>query len=143
MSKYINSISYVLGGLKGGADLKSVLIVDDQPGIRLLLEELLQKEGYAVSSAANGQQALKKIKNKQPDCVLLDMKMAGMNGIEVLKEIIKNWPNIPVFMMTGHSELELMKEVLEIGALKYFTKPFDIFEVRDAVNDLFTERQLR
>lgn len=123
--------------------MKSVLIVDDQPGIRFLLEELLQKEGYAVSSAANGHQALEKVKNKQPDCILLDMKMAGMNGTEVLKEIMNSWPGIPVFMMTGHSELELMKEVLEIGALKYFTKPFDIFEVRDAVNDLFTERQLR
>jgi len=129
--------------LKGGADLKSVLIVDDQPGIRLLLEELLQKEGYSVSSAANGQQALEQMKSKQPDCVLLDMKMAGMDGTEVLKEIMNRWSEIPVFMMTGHAELELMKEVLEIGALKYFTKPFDIFEVRDAVNDLFIGRQLR
>ena len=123
--------------------MKSVLIVDDQPGIRLLLEELLQKEGYAVSSAANGHQALDKVRKKQPDCVLLDMKMAGMDGTEVLKEIMNSWPGIPVFIMTGHSELELMKEVLEIGALKYFTKPFDIFEVRDAVNDLFIGRQLR
>ncbi|MCZ2258723.1 response regulator [Sporosarcina sp. G11-34] len=123
--------------------MKSVLIVDDQPGIRLLLEELLQREGYEASSAANGHQALEKMKNKQPDCVLLDMKMAGMDGTEVLTEIMNSWPEIPVFMMTGHGELELMEKVLEIGALRYFTKPFDIFEVRDAVNDLFTGQQLR
>ena len=123
--------------------MKSVLIVDDQPGIRLLLGEVLQKESYAVIFAVNGQQALDKIKNKQPDCVLLDMKMAGMDGIEVLKEIMKSWPDLPVFMMTGYDELELMNEVMEMGASKYFTKPFDIFEVRDAVNDLFIECQLR
>lgn len=117
--------------------LESVLIVDDQPGIRLLLNELLQREGYAVRLAANGLQALQEVSKEQPDCILLDMKMAGMDGIEVLEKIMKSWPEIPVFMMTAYDELELIDEVLAMGALKYFTKPFDIFEVRDAINGLF------
>ena len=117
--------------------MRSVLIVDDQPGIRLLLNELLQREGYTVRLAANGLQALQEVNKEQPDCVLLDMKMAGMDGIEVLEKIMKSWPEIPVFMMTAYDELELIDEVLSMGALEYFTKPFDIFEVRDAVNGLF------
>ena len=117
--------------------LRCVLIVDDQRGIRLLLEELFKREGYVVKLAANGLEALQEIKREQPDCVLLDMKMSGMDGIEVLEKIKKDWPNVPVIMMTAYGELELTNRALELGAVKYFTKPFDIYEVRDAVSEIF------
>lgn len=117
--------------------MKSVLIVDDQPGIRLLLEELLQREGYLIKLASNGLQALQEVKREQPDCILLDMKMTGMDGVEVLEKVTYDWPEIPVIMMTAYDELELIDKVMEMGAVKYFSKPFDIFEVRDAVNSLF------
>ena len=114
--------------------MRSVLIVDDQPGIRLLLEELFQRENYSVRLAKNGVEAFKEIGEEQPDCVLLDMKMSGMDGTDVLKRIKKEWPAVPVIMMTAYGELEMTEEAIELGAEKYFTKPFDIFEVRDAVN---------
>ncbi|SUI99083.1 Sporulation initiation phosphotransferase F [Sporosarcina pasteurii] len=114
--------------------VRNVLIVDDQQGIRLLLEEVFKKEGYGTKSAANGGEALQQVKNEQPDCILLDMKMPGMDGIDVLRQLKKEWPEIPVIMMTAYEELKLVEHALEIGAEKYFTKPFDIFEVRDAVN---------
>lgn len=114
--------------------MRSVLIVDDQPGIRLLLEELFKRENYSVRLAKNGLEAFKKIGEEQPDCVLLDMKMAGIDGTEVLKRIKKDWPDVPVIMMTAYGELEKIEEVLALGAEKYFTKPFDIYEVRDTVN---------
>lgn len=117
--------------------MKGVLVVDDQTGIRLLLNEVLKREGYTVRLAANGLQALQEVNKEQPDCILLDMKMPGMDGIEVLREIMKSWPEIPVFMMTAYENLELIDELLAMGAVEYFTKPFDIFEVRDAVNGLF------
>ena len=82
-------------------------------------------------------EALQEVKMKQPDCVLLDMKMNGIDGIEVLKRIRKDWPEIPVIMMTAYGEMKLIEEALELGAAKYFTKPFDIYEVRDAVNEIF------
>ncbi len=114
--------------------MRSVLIVDDQPGIRLLLEELFRRENYSVRLAKNGVEAFKKIEEEQPGCVLLDMKMAGIDGTDVLKRIKKDWPDVPVIMMTAYGELEKIEEVLALGAEKYFTKPFDIYEVRDTVN---------
>lgn len=114
--------------------MRTLLIVDDQPGIRMLLEELFQREGYEVKLAANGLEALQEVEREPPDCVLLDMKMSGMNGIDVLKKIKRDWAEVPVIMMTAYDEVELTEQALEKGALKYFTKPFDIYELRDAVN---------
>lgn len=116
--------------------MKTVLIVDDQPGIRLLLEELFIHEQYNTQSAANGGQALRKVEENPPDCILLDMQMPGLDGIEVLKRIKVHWPEIPVIMMTANEELEKVEQAMDLGSVKYFTKPFDIFAVRDAVNNL-------
>ena len=117
--------------------MKSILIVDDQPGIRLLLEELFRREKYTTKTAKNGLEALKQVEECKLDCVLLDMKMSGMNGIDVLKSLKSNWPQLPVVMMTAYDDRELINEALEIGAVNFFVKPFDIFEVRDVVNALF------
>lgn len=113
--------------------MKRLLIVDDQPGIRLLLNEVLKKEGHVTYLAANGVEALK-YAEEEMDCVLLDMKIPGMDGIEILRRLKEKWPQLPVFMMTAYGELEVVQEALDLGAIRYFTKPFDIFEVRDEVN---------
>jgi two-component system response regulator (stage 0 sporulation protein F) len=115
-------------------NVKRLLIVDDQQGIRLLLNEVLKKEGYVTYLAANGAEALRYAEEESMDCVLLDMKIPGMDGIEILKCLKEKWPQLPVFMMTAYGELDVVQEALELGAIRYFTKPFDIFEVRDAVN---------
>ncbi|WP_432363650.1 response regulator [Sporosarcina sp. UB5] len=121
--------------------MKSLLIVDDQAGIRLLLNEVFTKEGFEARLAANGAEALQSVREKEPDCILLDMKMPGINGVEVLKRLKKDWPHIPVIMMTAYGEFELPIEAIENGAEKYFTKPFNIYEVRDAVNDILRRRE--
>ncbi|WP_341301571.1 response regulator [Lysinibacillus sp. FSL H8-0500] len=114
--------------------MKRLLIVDDQQGIRLLLNEVLKKEGYTTYLAANGVEALKFANEQEIDCVLLDMKIPGMDGIEILRRLKEKWPKLPVFMMTAYGELDVVQEALKLGAIRYFTKPFDIFEVRDEVN---------
>ncbi|WP_082332719.1 response regulator [Lysinibacillus contaminans] len=116
--------------------MKRLLIVDDQQGIRLLLNEVMKKEGYATYLAANGIEALSFAEEHEMDCVLLDMKIPGMNGIEILKRLKEKWPGLPVFMMTAYGELNIVQEALSLGAIRYFTKPFDIFEVRDEVNKI-------
>ncbi|MGE7690678.1 response regulator [Lysinibacillus sp. NPDC097214] len=116
--------------------MKRVLIVDDQPGIRLLLNEVLKKEGYGTYLAANGMEALKYAEEEEINCVLLDMKIPGMDGIEILRHLKERWPQLPVFMMTAYGELDVVQEALDLGAIRYFTKPFDIFEVRDEVNKI-------
>lgn len=115
-------------------DKKKVLIVDDQNGIRILLMEVFSTEGYTMYQAANGKIALEIVENDVPDLVLLDMKIPGMDGLEILKHIKEMNPSIKVIMMTAYGELDMIKEATELGALMHFTKPFDIDEMRVAVN---------
>ncbi len=110
-----------------------ILIVDDQYGIRVLLCEVFQAEGYLTYQAANGKQALSIAKEHQPDLVLLDMKIPGMDGIEILKRLKSLDEHIQVMMMTAYGELDLIEEVMRLGALTHFTKPFDIEELREKV----------
>ncbi len=113
---------------------KKVLIVDDQNGIRVLLLEVFSSEGYSTFQAANGKIALEIVKKESPDLVLLDMKIPGMDGLEILKHIKAIDPAIKVIMMTAYGELDMIKEATDLGALMHFTKPFDIDEMRMEVN---------
>lgn len=115
-------------------DNKKVLIVDDQNGIRILLVEVFSVEGYQTYQASNGKAALEIVRNEFPDMVLLDMKIPGMDGLEILKQIKQIDESIKVIMMTAYGELDMIKEASDLGALMHFTKPFDIDELRIAVN---------
>ncbi|WP_108668831.1 response regulator [Peribacillus acanthi] len=112
---------------------EKLLIVDDQFGIRILLNEVFQKEGYKTFQAANGIQALDIVTNQAPDLVLLDMKIPGMDGIEILKRMKKLNPDIRVIIMTAYGELDMIQEAKDLGALTHFAKPFDIDDMRKAV----------
>lgn len=116
-------------------DNKKVLIVDDQNGIRILLVEVFSVEGYQTFQASNGKIALEIVRNELPDLVLLDMKIPGMDGLEILKHIKQMDESIKVIMMTAYGELDMIKEASDLGALMHFTKPFDIDELRIAVNN--------
>ncbi|GMA50885.1 response regulator [Alicyclobacillus contaminans] len=113
---------------------KKILIVDDQFGIRVLLQEVLHHEGYTVLEAPNGPKALELVRAEAPDLILLDMKIPGMDGLEILRNIRKMKVCTKVIMMTAYGELDLIQEAMEMGALAHFTKPFDIDELREAVN---------
>lgn len=110
-----------------------VLIVDDQPGIRRLLVEVLHEEGYAVMEAANGYDGLQKARDHHPALILMDMKMPGMDGIETLRELRRLGIGDRVIMMTAYGELDLVTEAKEIGAADYITKPFDIVALCDMI----------
>ncbi|MGD6794059.1 response regulator [Metabacillus indicus] len=112
---------------------EKILIVDDQYGIRILLNEVFQKAGYQTYQAANGFQALEIVDKHKPDLVLLDMKIPGMDGIEILKRMRVVEPDIRVIIMTAYGELDMIQEAKDLGALTHFAKPFDIDEIRDAV----------
>ncbi|KAA0565952.1 MULTISPECIES: response regulator [Bacillaceae] len=112
---------------------EKILIVDDQFGIRILLNEVLQKEGYQTFQAANGIQALEIVDQHSPDLVLLDMKIPGMDGIEILKRMKQKDADIRVIIMTAYGELDMIQEAKDLGALTHFAKPFDIDDIRQAV----------
>lgn len=112
---------------------EKILIVDDQYGIRILLNEVFQKEGYQTFLAASGFQALEIVEKHSPDLVLLDMKIPGMDGIEILKRMRVVDKDIRVIIMTAYGELDMIQEAKDLGALTHFAKPFDIDEIRGAV----------
>ena len=114
---------------------EKILIVDDQYGIRILLTEVLQKEGYTTFQAANGFQAIDITKEQAPDLVLLDMKIPGMDGIEILKRLKQHDETIKVIIMTAYGELDMIQEAKDLGALTHIAKPFDIDEIRKVVRE--------
>ncbi|MED4164095.1 response regulator [Halalkalibacterium halodurans] len=113
--------------------MNKILVVDDQYGIRVLLNEILQKDGYQMFQAANGIQALAIVEEETPDLVLLDMKIPGMDGLEILRRIKDMNPNIEVIMMTAYGELNMIDEAMQLGAVTHFAKPFDIDDVRAVI----------
>jgi two-component system response regulator (stage 0 sporulation protein F) len=110
-----------------------VLVVDDQYGIRLLLKEVFAKDQLHFFQAESGTEALEMIQLEQPDLILLDMKMPGMDGLELLKRIQQLDIEAKVIMMTAYGELDLVTEANKLGAMSHFTKPFDVEELRTEV----------
>lgn len=119
---------------------KQILIVDDQKGVRRLLEELFKKEGWDVFIAADGLEAISKVAEVFPDIILMDMKMPNMNGLEASEQIIRQYPDMQIIMMTAYGEMDVVKRALEAGVRRCITKPFDIMVLRDMVNELIKER---
>jgi len=116
-----------------------ILIVDDQKGVRRLLEELFKKEGWEVRSAGDGLEAIQKVEELVPDLILMDVKMPNMNGLEATHEIMERNSGIPIIMMTAYGEIEVVKQALDAGVKRCISKPFDIMALRDMVNKLMME----
>lgn len=102
-----------------------ILLVDDEEGIRKVLKIYLQDVGYDVSTADNGDTAVKKIDRTPFDIVLTDIRMPGMDGISLLKHIKKNHPDTEVIMLTGHGDFKLALESLKLDAVDFISKPID------------------
>ncbi|MFH1075045.1 MAG: response regulator [Candidatus Firestonebacteria bacterium] len=114
-----------------------ILVVDDEKGIRELLELELGLQGYFVATALNGQEAIEKIKKEKFDIVLCDIKMPKVTGIQVLKESKKHNPDIPVIIMTGYGEEANYNDSIRFGASGFISKPFHIDEVIASVEKAF------
>ena len=122
------------------ADVR-ILIIDDQPGIRRLLTEVLTEEGYFVATAVNGIEGVSKAQEIKPALILLDMKMPGMDGIETLWEIKRFSQGEKVVMMTAYGELDLINQAHELGAYGYVTKPFDVLNLCRMIENIVSEPQ--
>lgn len=103
-----------------------ILIVDDEQGIRRSLSGLLSDEGFETSGAADGEQALAALREESPNLVLLDIAMPGRDGIAVLEELRRDWPQLPVVMMSGHGTIETAVRATQLGAFDFIEKPLSI-----------------
>ena len=107
----------------------SVWIVDDDRSIRWVLEKALKKESLDVECFNSGNEILAGLKQGQPDVIISDIRMPGIDGLELLKELGTDYPNLPVIVMTAHSDLQSAVDSYEGGAFEYLPKPFDLEEV--------------
>jgi two-component system, NtrC family, nitrogen regulation response regulator NtrX len=120
----------------------SILIVDDEPSILKALVGILSDEGFEVSTALNGYEALKIIDNESPDLVLLDIWMPGIDGIETLKQIKKDNPLIQVIIITGHGTIETAVQATKLGAFDLIEKPLSIDKIILGINNALNFRRL-
>src|SRR5678809_108104 len=104
---------------------KNILVVDDEKAQREILELILTDEGYDVTTAASGEAAIKFAKDRRFDLALTDLKMTGMDGIELLQNLLAFDSSIIVILLTAHGSIESAKEALRRGAFDYLQKPFD------------------
>jgi putative nucleotidyltransferase with HDIG domain len=110
-----------------------ILVVDDEPQIQLLLEEFLTSLGHTVRLAGDGEQALKLLQREAFDGALVDLKMAKLDGMELLRLIKPSFPTLPVIMMTGYPSVEVAVEAMKEGAVDFITKPLRLDALRLAV----------
>lgn len=110
-----------------------LLIVDDEPGLCSLLKKQFSSIGFTVLTAINGQEALSAARKEKPKVVLLDIKMLGVSGFEVLKEMKEMDKKIKVIMVTALSDEKTRKKALSLGADEFITKPYESEELEEVV----------
>lgn len=110
-----------------------ILIVDDEKAVRESLEEILVLEDYLVETVSSGEKALELINENDYNLVLLDLKMSGIDGVEVMKQISRYAPETKVIILTGHGTLESAIEALRTGAEDYMLKPFESSTILESI----------
>jgi len=119
----------------------SVLIVDDEPMVCDLLDEVLSGQGYLCAKVPSGRRAVVELENKEYDVVLLDIRLPGMSGIDVLREIWLNHPETAAIMITVVDDVSTTIEAMKWGASDYIVKPFDIDRVIASVGTALAVRR--
>jgi two-component system response regulator PilR (NtrC family) len=119
-----------------------ILVVDDEESIREFLEIMLKKEGYEVSTCEDGAKAIEILKKKTFDMVISDMQMPHITGLELLKHVKENYPELLFMIITAFGTTETAVEAMKMGAYDYLTKPFKIDEVRINLSNALKSKNL-
>jgi DNA-binding response OmpR family regulator len=116
--------------------MAKVLVIDDEPGIRDLLDTLLRRKGYDVIVAESGQKGLECFRRARPDVIVLDLKMPEMDGLTVLRQVRSLDPIMPVIILTGAGTAETEQRVRALGVTEYVEKEFSLHLLGDALKRL-------
>ncbi len=121
--------------------MTKVLIVDDEQGIREMLEIYLQREGYETRCAGSGEDALQLCSDNKFDVVISDIKMPGIDGMELLEKVKLSNPETVFIMITAYASFETAKKSMEEEAYDYITKPFDVEEIKRKIDDALGKKE--
>ena len=102
---------------------KHILVVDDEPDTRWIFRDILQSEGYKVSTANSGEEAIDIVEKEDIDLIIMDVMLPGIDGLETYRWIKKMGANLPVIMITGHASMSKAMEAIKLGVVDYITKP--------------------
>ena len=122
--------------------MSSILIIDDEKAIRKTLGEILSYEGYQIDDAENGEEGLKRIKEKNYDVVLCDIKMPKVDGLEFLEKARESNPDLPIIMISGHGTIETAVEAVKKGAFDYVAKPPDLNRLLITIRNAMDKQSL-
>ena len=118
-----------------------ILVVDDEPSVRVMLEAALRGHGYRVQSVATGRDAQALITIEEYDLVLLDLRLGDIDGIDLLQETKDRWPDTEVILLTAHGSLNSAISALRHGAFDYLLKPAQVHDIRDRVERALSQRR--
>jgi DNA-binding NtrC family response regulator len=121
----------------------NILVVDDDAIVIKSCRRILEAEGYEVFAAPGADQALEMLKTSDYDLLLIDVKMPKRDGMYLMREIKKNWPEIPTIIMTGYPTSETIAEVLKLGATLFIPKPFRPDELIKSIRQAFKNMPAR
>ena len=121
------------------ADIE-LLLVDDEVEFLEPMEVRLTRRQVSCSLAQTGEEALRLLSQKRFDCAVVDVKMPGMDGLELLRRIRKDYPNTAVILLTGHASVELGVQGIELGAFEYLMKPVELDELLDTVRRAVSDK---
>jgi len=124
-------------------DVPNVLFVDDEVEFLETLIKRMKKRNLAVNGVKSGEEALEFLTKHAVDVVVLDVRMPGMDGIETLREIRRHHPLLEVVMLTGHANVEVAIQGMEMGAFDYLMKPIDIDELLYKIEDAHKKKMLQ
>jgi DNA-binding NtrC family response regulator len=120
-----------------------ILLIDDEAIALTNLTHVLKREGYDVTACKDGEAGLEALKRSDFDLVLTDLKMPGIDGMEVLRQVHASHPDVPVIMITGHATLDSAVEAMKAGAHHYLAKPFRLAEAREVVRSALEMRRIK
>ena len=122
--------------------MQRILVVDDELNMRLVLKAMLEKENYEVATAFNGLKALDILATSEVAVVVTDLKMPGLDGMGLLEKVVRDYPSIPVIIITAHGTIDTAVDALKKGAFDYITKPFEQDDFKNVINKAFKTRLL-
>jgi two-component system nitrogen regulation response regulator NtrX len=123
--------------------MEKILIIDDEPGIRTVLSDILEDERYGVYTAGDGFEGLAILREHSVDLVILDVWLPNMGGIDVLKEIKKDYPEIEVILISGHANIDLAVKAVKLGAFDFLEKPLSLDKIITIVKNALKIESLR